>query len=114
MENQIYGMSMEKLYQRYIEKITKKKRTVEELNKVILWLTGYQKSALSSLEAFTVKQFFNHAPNFNQKRLLITGIINGIKIENIEPPILKEIRYLDKLVDELVEGHPLSKILRES
>lgn len=113
MDHQIYSMSMEKIYQLYLKKITKKNRTVEELNKVILWLTGYQKSALISLDAFTVKQFFNHAPNLNPKRLLITGKIGGVQIETIEAPIMKEIRYLDKLVDELAQGKTLQKIFRE-
>ena len=114
MDHQIYGMSMEKIYQLYIKKITKKNRTVDELNKIILWLTGYQKSALTSLDAFTVKQFFNHAPNLNPKRLFITGKICGVQIETIQAPIMKEIRYLDKLVDELAQGKPLNKILREA
>lgn len=113
MDHQIYSMSMEKIYHLYIKKITKKSRTIEELNKVILWLTGYQKSALTSLDAFTVKQFFNHAPNLNPKRVLITGKICGVQIETIEAPIMKEIRYLDKLVDELAQGKTLQKIFRE-
>lgn len=113
MDHQIYGMSMEKIYQLYIKKITKKNRTIDELNKVILWLTGYQKSALTSLDAFTVKQFFNHAPNLNPKRLLITGKICGVQIETIETPIMREFRYLDKLVDELAQGKTLQKIFRE-
>lgn len=113
MDHPIYSMSMDKIYQLYIKKITKKNRTVEELNNVILWLTGYQKSALSSLDAFTVKQFFNHAPNLNPKRVLITGKICGVQIETIEAPLMKEIRYLDKLVDELAQGKTLQKIFRE-
>jgi len=113
MDHQIYSVSMEKIYQLYIKKITKKNRTVDELNTIILWLTGYQKSALTSLDAFTVKQFFNHAPNLNPKRLLITGKICGVQIETIEAPIMKEIRYLDKLVDELAQGKTLQKIFRE-
>ena len=113
MDHQIYSSSMEKIYQLYIKKITKKNRTVDELNTIILWLTGYQKSALTSLDGFTVKQFFNHAPSLNPKRLLITGKICGVQIETIEAPIMKEIRYLDKLVDELAQGKTLQKIFRE-
>ena len=96
-----------------LKKSLKKNRTVDELNTIILWLTGYQKSALTSLDAFTVKQFFNHAPNLNPKRLRITGKICGVQIETIEAPIMKEIRYLDKLVDELAQGKTLQKIFRE-
>jgi hypothetical protein len=105
---------METIYQLYVKKITNKNRTIQDLNKVILWLTGYQQSALLSLDAFTVKQFFNHAPQLNQNRLLITGKICGVQIETIKEPIMKEIRYLDKLVDELAQGKPLNKILREA
>lgn len=113
MEHKLYAMSMEKIYQLYILKVTKKNRTIEELNQVIKWLTGYQPSVFQSLDAFTVKQFFNHAPNLNQKRVLIKGKICGVQIETIQDPLMKNIRYLDKLVDELALGKPLNKILRE-
>ena len=113
MSHKLYAMPMAKIYALYIQKMTKKNRTIEELNQVITWLTGYSSKALDSLENMTVQSFFDDAPKMHDNRVLITGKICGIQIETIKDPLMKTIRYLDKLVDELAKGRPLHKILRE-
>lgn len=114
MLHKIYTMPMAKIYALYTKKITKKDRRIEELNQVITWLTGYQTKDLSALDDVTVQAFFSDAPKMNEKRRFITGKICGVQIETIEDPLMKNIRYLDKLVDELAKGMPLHKILREA
>lgn len=114
MPHKLYAMPMSKIYALYIQKITKKSRTIEELNQVITWLTGYSSKELNTLGNLTVQSFFDDAPKIHENRILITGKICGIQIETIEEPLMKNIRYLDKLVDELAKGRPLHKILREA
>jgi hypothetical protein len=114
MLHKIYTMPMAKIYALYVQKITKKDRKIEELNQVITWLIGYQTKDLSALDDVTVSAFFSNAPKMNENRRLITGKICGVQIETIEDPLMKDIRYLDKLVDEVAEGIPLHKILREA
>jgi hypothetical protein len=114
MSHKLYAMPMAKIYALYIQKITKKSRTIEELNLVIAWLTGYSSKTLESLENMTVQSFFDDAPKMHDNRVLITGKICGIQIETIEEPLMKNIRYLDKLVDELAKGRALHKIIREA
>ena len=114
MHHKLYGMPMAKIYALYVQKITKKERRIEELNQVITWLTGYPTIDLSSLDGVTVQEFFSDAPKMNENRRFITGKICGVQIETIEDPLMKNIRYLDKLVDELAKGRPLHKILREA
>ena len=114
MHHKIYTMPMAKIYALYVQKITKKDRRIEELDQVITWLTGYQTKDLSALDDVTVQAFFSDAPKMNEKRRFITGKICGVQIETIEDPLMKNIRYLDKLVDELAKGRPLHKILREA
>ena len=103
------------VYPHYVAKVTKKGRTEEELNVVIHWLTGFDQLKIQSLiqEAVTFETFFNRAtlhPNAEK----ITGTICGYRIETIENPLTRKVRYLDKLVDELAKGRPMSKILRAS
>jgi len=114
MPHKLYAMPMAKIYALYIQKITKKSRTIEELNLVIAWLTGYSSKTLESLGNLTVQTFFEDAPKMHDNRVFITGKICGIQIETIKDPLMKNIRYLDKLVDELAKGRALHKILREA
>jgi len=112
-DHQIAKMTFASVYPHYITKVANKGRTIEELHQVIYWLTGYNESKLlefiSSKATFEV--FFNGAtPNPNTH--LITGIICGYRVEEIEKPLTKQVRYLDKLVDELAKGHTIEKIIR--
>lgn len=110
----IYTISVSRVYPMYIAKAEKKGRTKEEVDEIILWLTGYsQEELLSQLEKGTdFETFFNEAPKMNPSRSLIKGVVCGIRVEDIEEPIMKEIRYLDKLIDELAKGKKMEKILR--
>jgi hypothetical protein len=109
----IAKMTFTSVYPHYVTKVEKKGRTVEELHQVIKWLTGYTEEQLEKFinEKTTFKDFFEQAilhPNAN----LITGVICGYRIEEIEYPLTKQVRYLDKLVDELAKGKKMEKILR--
>jgi len=101
------------VYPYYLEKVVKKGRTTEELNQVIEWLTGYNANKLQQLiqEKATFETFFQHAA-INPNAHLITGVICGYRVEEIENPLTQKIRYLDKLVDELAKGRKIEKILR--
>lgn len=107
-------MSFASVYPLYIAKAEKKGRTKAEVDKIILWLTGYTKKGLESqLKKMTdFGNFFAQAPKLNPLRSLITGVICGVRIEDIEEPLMREIRYMDKLIDELAKGKTMEKILR--
>ena len=109
----VYAMSVASVYRLYIEKAEKKGRTKEEVDEVIRWLTGYSQAALERELAnkTTFETFFTQA-RLNPDRSLITGSVCGVKLAEIEEPLMKEIRYLDKLVDELAKGKAMEKILR--
>lgn len=110
----IYAMSVTKVYPLYIAKAEKKGRTKKEVDQIILWLTGYnQKSFTAELKKETdFETFFARAPKMNPLRSLITGKVCGVKVEEVKDATMREIRYLDKLVDELAKGRPMEKILR--
>lgn len=112
--DKIYKMSFSKVYPMYIAKAEKKGRTKEEVDQIILWLTGYSREELErQLEMQTdFETFFKEAPVMNPSRAQIKGVICGVRIEDIEEPLMKEIRYLDKLIDELAKGKSMDKILR--
>ena len=115
MKNEkVFKMKFSALYPLLINKAVKKQRTQEEVNTVITWLTGYSSQDILQLlnTEITYEDFFKHAPHMNPNRALITGKICGITIESIEDPMMKEIRYVDKLIDELAKGRPLEMILR--
>jgi hypothetical protein len=113
-EHRIYRTSLASVYQHYLKKAEKKGRSKEEVDTIICWLTSYQQDELEHhLEIKTdFATFFTKAPALNPNRLLIKGKICGITVEEIKEPIMREIRYLDKLVDELARGKKMDKILR--
>lgn len=110
----IYKMSFAKIYSLYISKAEKKGRSKDEVDEVIAWLTGYSgKKFEDSLKNETdIENFFKSAPTLNPKRKLITGTVCGVRVEEVQEPTMKEIRYLDKLIDELAKGKSMNKILR--
>lgn len=110
----IYTMSFVSVYRLYIAKVEKKGRTKAEVDEVIRWLMGYSQEELEvQLDKETdIETFIAQAPKLNPSRSLIRGVICGVRIEEIEEPTMREIRYLDKLVDELALGRPMEKILR--
>lgn len=115
MENEkVYQMPFGKIYPLLVNKAVRKGRTVQEVNEVIGWLTGYSPQQLEALAASesTYRQFFEKAPQLNPARKQIKGTICGVRVENISQPLMQEIRYLDKLIDELAKGKALEKILR--
>lgn len=113
--NKIYAMSFARVYPLYIEKVEKKGRTKDEVDEIIRWLTGYSQTELEEQieKQTTFEDFFAHAPLMNPSRSLIKGVICGVRLEDIEEPLMREIRYLDKLIDELAKGKKMEKILRK-
>lgn len=113
-EEKLFAMSFASIYPLYLKKAEKKGRTQEELDRIIYWLTGYDQLGLrQQLEAeVDLRQFFAQAPALNPKVTLITGVICGYRVEEIEDPLMQKIRYLDKLIDELARGKKIEKILR--
>lgn len=111
----IYDMSFSKVYELLIAKAGRKNRTKEEVYTVTSWLTGYSFADIDKCMTSDISygDFFLNAPCLNENRVKITGTICGVRIEEIEEPLMKEIRYLDKLVDELAKGKSLDKILRK-
>ncbi len=113
-KHRIYKMSFASVYPHYVAKAEKKGRTKAEVDEIIAWLTGYGPEALAAeLEAGTdFETFFGNAPRMNPARQAITGVVCGVRVENVEEPLMREIRYLDKVVDELARGKAMEKILR--
>ena len=113
-KHRIYRMIFANVYPYYIAKAEKKGRTKAEVDEIIRWMTGYtQKQFEAQLKKEkNLEEFFAEAPRKNPKRKLITGTICGVRIAEIEDPLMLEVRYLDKLVDELAKGRPMEKILR--
>ena len=114
-QQRIYTMSFAKVYPLYVAKAEKKGRTKSEVNKIIRWLTGYSQEELEAqLEKQTdLETFIAEAPQLNPSRTLIKGVICGVRVEDIKEPTMQEIRYLDKLIDELAKGKAMEKILRK-
>lgn len=113
--NKVYRMDFPKVYQLLVNKALKKGRTKEEVDEVIRWLTGYSQAELEGMLENPVSygDFFQNAPRPNENRFLIKGVVCGVRVEDIEEPLMREIRYLDKLVDELAKGKTMDKILRK-
>lgn len=114
VKHRIYSMSFAKVYPLLVAKAEKKGRTKAEVDEIICWLTGYSHRALENqLENQTsYEDFFTQAPRMNPSRVMITGVVCGVRVESIEESIMREIRYLDKMVDELAKGKAMDKILR--
>lgn len=113
-KHRIYTMSVASVYPHYVTKVTKKGRTTEELDAVICWLTGYDAHAVADhlAQKTDFETFFDQAPALHPNVSKITGVICGVRIEDIDDPLMRKVRYLDKLVDELAKGRPMAKILR--
>ena len=114
-KHRIYATSVASVYPHYVTKAEKKGRTQAEVDEIFRWLTGYRQGELEAhLNARTdFETFFAEAPRLNPSRSLIKGVICGVRIEEIEEPLMREIRYLDKLIDELAKGKAMEKILRK-
>ena len=112
-KHRIYTTSFASIYPHYVAKAEKKGRTKAEVNQIICWLTGYTDEQLAAqLKKQTdVETFFAEAPALNPARTLIKGVVCGVRVEEIQEPIMREIRYLDKLIDELARGKAMGKIL---
>ena len=112
--HRIYKMSFANVYPHYVAKAEKKGRTKAEVDEIIRWLTGYSQEELEKeIDNQTdFETFFHKAPDMNPSRSLIKGVICGVRVEDIEEPTMREIRYLDKLIDELAKGKAMEKILR--
>jgi hypothetical protein len=114
-QSKVFAMKASKVYPMWVNKAERKGRTQAEVDEVICWLTGYAPEGLQEAIAgdATLEAFFGAAPRMNPNRSLIKGVICGIRVEDMEPGLMQEIRFLDKLVDELAKGKPLEKILRD-
>ncbi|MBZ0315928.1 MAG: DUF2200 domain-containing protein [Anaerolineae bacterium] len=114
-KHRIYTMSFARVYPEYVAKAEKKGRTQAEVDEIICWLTGYSHEALAAQreKQTDVETFFAEAPQLNPARALIKGVVCGVRVEDIEEPTMREIRYLDKLIDELAKGKTMEKILRK-
>ncbi|HTN61701.1 MAG TPA: DUF2200 domain-containing protein [Devosia sp.] len=113
--HRIYSMSVAKVYPLYVAKVEKKGRSKAEVDQIIRWLTGHSQQTLEQelAQQTSFEDFFAHAPQMNPARSLITGVICGVRVQDIEEGTMREIRYLDKLVDELAKGKAMEKILRQ-
>lgn len=113
--DRIYHLPFAAVYPLYIQKAEKKGRNKAEVDQIITWLTGYSEAQLEAClhEQIDFETFFDKAPKLNPNRKLITGVICGVRVEEIKEPLMQEIRYLDKLIDELAKGKAMEKILRK-
>ncbi|ACL20914.1 hypothetical protein DesLBE_0459 [Desulfitobacterium sp. LBE] len=111
----IYTMSFSSIYPLYLQKAEKKGRTQKEVNEIIFWLTGYDEQSLQQqiTDEVDLETFFKQAPRINPNASLIKGVICGYRVEEIEDELMRQVRYLDKLIDELAKGKAMQKILRE-
>lgn len=115
MENEkVYQMKFAKIYELLVNKAVRKDRTKEEVDEIIRWITGYKQEELNQMSVSEIGygEFFQNASELNENRKKIKGVVCGVRVEEIEEPLMQEIRYLDKLVDELAKGKQMEKILR--
>ena len=114
-KHRVYAMKFSSVYPLYVQKAERKRRTRAEVDQVICWLTGYDKAGLRRQIEREVdfETFFAEAPALNPKRALIKGLVCGVRVEEVEDPLMRKVRYLDKLVDELARGKALEKVLRQ-
>ena len=115
-KNQIFAMKFSKVYPLYVQKATGKNRTKEEVDQIICWLTGYDKAGLQQQIELgnDIETFFAQAPAIHPNSSLIKGVVCGIRVEEIEDPLMQKVRQLDKLIDELAKGKKMEKILRQT
>ena len=115
-KHRIFTTSFASVYPLYVQKAERKNRTKAEVDQVICWLTGYSEAALRKQieKKSDFETFFAQAPGINPLSSQITGVVCGVRVQDIEDPLMRKIRYLDKLIDELAKGRPLEKILRQS
>ncbi len=114
-KHRIYSMAFAKVYPMYVQKAERKERAKKEVDQIICWLTGYDQAGLKDQikRETDFKTFFAEAPALNPKRSLIKGVVCGVRVEEVKEPLMKKIRYLDKLIDELAKGKAMEKILRQ-
>lgn len=114
-KHRVFAMKFAALYPLYVQKAERKNRTKEEVDQIICWLTGYNQAGLQQQieQGNDVETFFAQAPVFHPNSVLIKGSVCGIRVEEIEDPLMQKIRYLDKLIDELAKGKAMEKILRQ-
>jgi hypothetical protein len=114
-KHRVFNIKFSKVYPLCVQKAEKKGRTKEEVDRIICWLTGYSRTELARqiAQESDLETFFAKAPAMNPAASLITGVVCGIRVEEIEDPLMRKIRYLDKLIDELAKGKPMEKILRQ-
>jgi hypothetical protein len=113
-KHRLYTTSFAAVYPLYVNKAVRKGRTQAEVDQILCWLTGYSAAELQEQLGLQTdfETFFAGAPAMNPLRLLVTGVVCGVRVENVEDPLMREIRYLDKMVDELAKGRKMEKILR--
>lgn len=113
--SRIYGMKFAGVYPLYVQKAERKNRTKEEVDQIVCWLTGFDQAGLEQQiqQDNDFETFFAQAPAMNPNRALIKGMVCGVRVEEIEDPLVQEVRYLDKLIDELAKGKKMEKILRQ-
>jgi hypothetical protein len=113
-KHRIFTMAFAKVYPALVNKAERKGRTKAEVDQIICWLTGYTQTGLQKQLKIgsTFEEFFAAAPRLNPKRSLVTGVVCGVRVEEVADPLMKKIRQLDKLVDDLAKGRPMEKILR--
>jgi hypothetical protein len=114
-KHRIFAMPFARVYPAYVNKAERKERTKAEVDKIICWLTGYDATGLKKQLAAEVdiETFFAQAPALNPKRTLIKGVVCGVRVEEVPDPLMKKVRYLDKLIDELAKGKSMESILRK-
>jgi len=111
----LFEMKFADIYPLYVQKAERKNRTKEEVDQIICWLTGYDRAGLREQieQGHDLQTFFSQAPAFHPNASLITGVVCGVRVEEIADPLMRKIRYLDKLIDELAKGKAMEKILRQ-
>jgi hypothetical protein len=114
-KHRIFAMKLAKVYPLYLQKAERKKRTKEEVDQIICWLTGYDQAGLQQQieQENDLETFFAQSPRIHPKSALIKGLVCGVRVEEIEDPLMRKLRYLDKLIDELANGKTMEKILRQ-
>ena len=114
-KNRVFGMKFSKVYPLYVQKAQRKNRTKEEVDQIICWLTGYDRAGLRrQIERENdLETFFAESPGVHPNSSLIKGVVCGVRVEEVEDPLMRKIRYLDKLIDELAKGKAIEKILRQ-